>query len=490
MNKREIVIELIVFLIAVLFLYAAGSKLADYGLFVRQMNKSPLLVGLSGFVGWAVPVTEILITLMLIIPKYRLAGFYAAFALMVLFTSYIVSILTFSEELPCACGGVLSALGWKNHVWFNAFFIALSFTGVFLLSGIKDHESTRPTWRMWQSIVLSCFGAISIIGILHLRSNTGSNGKADFIRNTQTEVFELKSFEFDREDLYMAGVTSDQIFISSFNDPLNLLILDTALNEIGSVRISLAADSIDLKNARVSVDSATFYVFAGAHPAIFKGSTKDWKAYQVFQHTPYFINAVYVDDNCLFLSAVVEKNGSGIDQTVIGKVQNHPPSVVWYASILKGQSDSIYSSLGFLRYSKEVNRLIYTYRYDGKFTIMDTTLSAVRDYKTIDSILNLASAHEKLNADEHVSESIWREINVFAQVADNLLFIQSASQDKASYSFDDVSVIDVYDIEGGKYQYSYVIPREKDSKIKLFKIMRNRLYAFYDKSLVVYLIKR
>ena len=138
--QRKIAIEIICFLFIVLFLYAAGSKLMEYNKFVGQIGKSPLLTDYAGWIAWLVPLIEIVIAVMLIVPKTRLTGMYAAFGMMVIFTFYIIVILTISRELPCSCGGILSMLGWKEHLVFNIWFVLLGFAGIYLLGKPEDKE--------------------------------------------------------------------------------------------------------------------------------------------------------------------------------------------------------------------------------------------------------------------------------------------------------------------------------------------------------------
>jgi Methylamine utilisation protein MauE len=72
----------------------------------------------------------------------RLEGLCAAFGLMILFTFYIAAIMTFSKELPCACGGVLSMLHWKGHLVFNIVFVGLAAMGIELMK--RDRSETAP----------------------------------------------------------------------------------------------------------------------------------------------------------------------------------------------------------------------------------------------------------------------------------------------------------------------------------------------------------
>lgn len=135
--KRNILIEIICFLFIVLFLYAAGTKLLEYKAFVGQIGKSPLLTTYARWLAWLVPVVEIIIALLLMIPSYRTIGLYAAFGIMTLFTFYISAILMLSTTLPCACGGVLSMLGWRAHLVFNLAFVALGILGICLNTSRK-----------------------------------------------------------------------------------------------------------------------------------------------------------------------------------------------------------------------------------------------------------------------------------------------------------------------------------------------------------------
>ena len=132
MNLKQLVIEIISSLLVLLFVYAAVSKLIDYQKFSVQLGQSPLLTAFAGWVAWIVPTVEIIISIMLAIPKFRLAGLYASFSLMVMFTSYIVAITKFSEYVPCSCGGVLQNMSWNQHLVFNLGFVLLSLTGILL----------------------------------------------------------------------------------------------------------------------------------------------------------------------------------------------------------------------------------------------------------------------------------------------------------------------------------------------------------------------
>jgi uncharacterized membrane protein YphA (DoxX/SURF4 family) len=143
LSKRELVIEIIVFMFVVLFLYAAGSKLTEYKQFVGQMGKSPLLTDFAPTLAWLVPVAEIVISILLIVHRTKLMGLYASFGLMLIFTLYIAAILSFSTELPCSCGGILSMLGWREHLIFNIAFVGLAVVGIVLMNKVEKPEKSN-----------------------------------------------------------------------------------------------------------------------------------------------------------------------------------------------------------------------------------------------------------------------------------------------------------------------------------------------------------
>lgn len=130
--KRVIFLDVIVFLFMFLFVYAAVSKLVEHDLFRAQLGKSPLLTRYAGIFSWLVPGIELFVAGMLFIPRFQLAGLYGAFTLMLGFTAYIAFILTFSPYVPCSCGGILSSMGWGEHLVFNVVFVLLATAGLFL----------------------------------------------------------------------------------------------------------------------------------------------------------------------------------------------------------------------------------------------------------------------------------------------------------------------------------------------------------------------
>ena len=133
-KHKGILVEVVCYLFLILFVYAAATKLMEYEKFRVQVGQSPILTSLSDWVAPSVPTIELVLALMLFIPRLRLMALYASFSLMVMFSVYIFLILNFSPYVPCSCGGILEKMGWEEHLIFNIVFVLLAMVAILLQS--------------------------------------------------------------------------------------------------------------------------------------------------------------------------------------------------------------------------------------------------------------------------------------------------------------------------------------------------------------------
>lgn len=124
--KKNFIVGIVSLLLILLMVYAALAKFNDYYNFRFGLSESPIIAPFAGLLVWAVPVSELLIAGMLAWPATRLAGLYASFVLMSLFTLYIIVMLSFYEDIPCSCGGILEEMSWGVHIGFNGAFVLMS----------------------------------------------------------------------------------------------------------------------------------------------------------------------------------------------------------------------------------------------------------------------------------------------------------------------------------------------------------------------------
>lgn len=144
--KRSTIIETIIFLYALLFLYTGISKLTTYDIVKEQLAEVAVLKPFASVIAFTLPWIEFAIVILMIIPRWRLKGFYSALGIMIIFTIYIIGLLSFTDKLPCSCGGVIGKLSWPQHIILNLVFIAMALTGIYLerlqKKGIQKNLST------------------------------------------------------------------------------------------------------------------------------------------------------------------------------------------------------------------------------------------------------------------------------------------------------------------------------------------------------------
>ena len=119
----------------ILFCYATINKVLDFENFQVQISTSPLLNGSLQFLPYTIIIVEVLIAGLLCYRKTRNIGLLGSFVLMLLFTGYIVLILSTSNNLPCSCGGILEKMSWHQHLYFNIGCVILSVIGLSLNLG-------------------------------------------------------------------------------------------------------------------------------------------------------------------------------------------------------------------------------------------------------------------------------------------------------------------------------------------------------------------
>lgn len=130
-TRLSITLQVICSLLIFLFAYTAVSKLSNFGLFQALLSQSPLIGEKAILVAWLLPPFELVMAILLLVPRTRAMALLGSFILLLVFTGYTVYMLLSSTKLPCSCGGVFRSLGWREHLLLNIFFTLLTLTGLY-----------------------------------------------------------------------------------------------------------------------------------------------------------------------------------------------------------------------------------------------------------------------------------------------------------------------------------------------------------------------
>ncbi|GGB23756.1 MauE/DoxX family redox-associated membrane protein [Puia dinghuensis] len=139
--KKDLVFQIIICLLILLFVYTAVSKLADYNNFLFVLRQTDELRPFAAILSIALPLVEIVVAVLLIIPSTRHKGLYTSLILMSVFTIYVAYVNFLASHRPCACGGVLKGLKWRQHLIFNIIFTLIALAGIWLNKTLHQQDN-------------------------------------------------------------------------------------------------------------------------------------------------------------------------------------------------------------------------------------------------------------------------------------------------------------------------------------------------------------
>jgi len=489
--RRGIILEVISFLIVLLFLYAALNKLTDYQKFVVQLGQSPLLMGLGPHLAWFVLAVEFVIPVLLVVPAWRLSGFYASFVLMVMFTIYILAILHFSSHIPCSCGGVLEKLGWREHLVFNLAFVILSALGVVLETRARGGvlRGFSRAFKSMSLILVSCMiFAVVVVAMLAYLSDRVTHTKGSFLRAfRQHALDEQVDLDIGVNSYYLAGGGRTTVYLGNHVSPLHVLSVDLLTGDTTHHALHVAG-IFEQKfwSVRLSVDSPDFCFYDGVVPRIYTGNVHDWKGYRLGFDSVYFQALAPIGKRSFAIRSLF----GDAREAALGKLTEISPYVTFRPDILQKQVDGFFCTAGYLHYSRKLQRLVYLYRYRNQYLVMDSVLRVISRSTTLDT--NSVAKVEVATIQSTKSRVFQRPplvVNDKSCIGGNYLFVNSAllSNNESADALDAASVIDVYDLVDTRYLFSfYLFDHHTGEKLAEFTVVGSTLIALFDTRVQLY----
>lgn len=489
-RSKYYITETICLLYILLFIYASASKLMDFQHFRIELGQSPLLSAFAHWISIFVPAVELLICILLIIPRFKLVGLFSAYGLMVMFTIYIYIILNYTSFVPCSCGGVLEKLDWKSHMVFNLVFVCFGIVAIFLSvqksSMQRKSISTKKILGILSAITIC---GITVVSVLFVLSENIIHYHNKLTRRfPQTPIEQQDVLDLKLNSFYIAGADSLNIYLGNSTAPLLITTFNNQLIKKNEKMIDLSRKDLPFRGIRVSVKSPYFFAADGTVPCVFKGNIKDWKAKLVHKGGEYFASMLAVDS----VSVAVVANDSKTGDNVLGINTGAEKGKTFLNSgILKKQSDGVFDTDGFLLYSMDMDRIVYLYAYRNQYTLTDRNLKITGNGTTIDTIsrakLNI-SQDKKHGVRQFSSPPLF--VNKGSAVYANILFVNSAipGRYESDRIWKEASIIDVYDLNDNSYLLSFCIYNLEGRRMKSFTVQNDNLYALTGTHIIRYKI--
>ncbi|WP_200978283.1 MauE/DoxX family redox-associated membrane protein [Echinicola sp. 20G] len=137
-NHREIMAHVLAFL----YTYTAISKWYDWEATRISMSNQVFPEWLGTIILYFLPPAELALAILLLGRRTVGPALWVSLGLLTVFTGYIFLVLMgIFDRVPCSCGGVLSALGWGEHLVFNLCFMALNLIGIYKSQSFKKRKA-------------------------------------------------------------------------------------------------------------------------------------------------------------------------------------------------------------------------------------------------------------------------------------------------------------------------------------------------------------
>lgn len=479
-------VEFISYFFILLFCYAGGSKVRDFENFQVQIAQSPLLSAYAGFVSYATIISEVVIVLLLVVPKSRLIGLYASLGIMSAFTVYIYLILNYSDFVPCSCGGILEKMGWTEHLIFNIVCVLLAVGGIVLIEINKKRKITSYL------IPISLVTCVSLLLVLYLfySSEYIIKKENNFTRRFLIHpVIEEKTFNLKVNSFYFSGSDNDKIYLGNVTAPLVFTTIDKNLSTLHQKRIKLPRTDLPFRNLQLQTWNKYFFISDGSVPVIFRGKIDQDFAGILSYQDAYFTQMAVLDS----MRFALRTQSKYTQQYTLASLDlNRKPKTILYPNLLQKQVDGVFDSDGKLIVSHNEQKLAYVYSYRNQYLLTDLNFNLVGRYKTIDTVNKTKITVKAMEDGRHKMTVPALKGNKNSFCSQNLLFVESGLMGKYEprKSWQQNSVIDIYRTDRHEYVGSFYIKKRKGKSISDMFVTDTNLFVIIGDEIIKYKFTR
>lgn len=325
---------------------------------------------------------------------------------------------------------------------------------------------------------------MTILNFVTKKPNTEKNG---FNRMAfKTPVTKLNEIHFDQRITDIAGITEKNIYITP-NDPSKIIITDRNLKSEKQIDLNIHSSDQLKSNFKIIVHPPDLYILAANVPAIIHYNLDTKK------EITYKINRAY--SRCILVTpsmAIIRGFDSSFQDENLRKANLLTGTYTNEKNITEKTEGGGFSTDGMLNYDTLTNKVIYTHFYSNKILYLDTNLNLLYKGKAVDTF----SAYQaKARGIKSVKGTAFgfaappKLLSLYSYTDKGKLFIYSKvkADNETSEAYQNNTIIDIYDINTGKYSGSLYIPVEQAGKrMYKFKVANDLLIALYDKSVVTY----
>ncbi|WP_333889127.1 MauE/DoxX family redox-associated membrane protein [Sphingobacterium siyangense] len=149
MRIKNIISELIIFILILVWAYTFASKIFDFDTFYRQIKGAYLLSAGGSVLPYILQGVHIGIVILLINKNWRILGLLTSLSVLTFYTAYLIYILKFAPSIPCSCIAVVRGMNWNDQLYFNFIALAINLIGLITFYSLKraPHNSGQTIYN-------------------------------------------------------------------------------------------------------------------------------------------------------------------------------------------------------------------------------------------------------------------------------------------------------------------------------------------------------
>ncbi len=326
---------------------------------------------------------------------------------------------------------------------------------------------------------------IAVVFSLYVKSGKFNRQSNGFVRSfLPSPALPSNVLNIQYNSYYIAGNTRNHIYLGNETAPLHLLVSNTSLSDTQHVNIIVDTKTKPF-SGHLTIDSPYFHITDRISHSFFRGTLNKFKIEQCMHDSLFFDEAVPIS-NWSFAVRTIKQYTR---EYTLAKKTFYPSFVKMVPGLLEKQIDGMFCTDGMLNYDPRQSLLVYVYYYRNQYICTDTNLELKYRGKTVDT-----TSRAKIRVTKIKSENSFTLagppiiVNKNSCISENNLFINSSllANNEKKEIFDNVSVIDVYDLKKGLYKFSFYLSDYKNQKIKNFRVFDNTLFAVAGEYLLTY----
>src|SRR5699024_6001254 len=282
---------------------------------------------------------------------------------------------TYSPSLPCSCGGVLEAMDWEAHLYFNLGFTLLATWAWYLENDKKRH---------YKALVAGSLGVVTLILVLFytqpqpkiLQDNSFTR---NYRENALTPIAEQK-LEFN--SYYVAGVTDSLVYLGNSTGFTHGVVWNYHTNDTTHFRIKISnAPEQFASLPKWQVYEDYFFIGEGVGPSLYRGLVGEWIDDE-FMLVVHYYNDIMVLDTTEF---IIRSLQASTQKYLLATYNNMEPYVQIH-DVLEQEAGNLFQADGSIIWNPERQEISYLYFYRNK---IDTWNNGFKEQSGTNLIYNL-----------------------------------------------------------------------------------------------------